>query len=821
MGSAAAHGGNPGTARARLGTAALGALAAAALCLPAAGGAHQSTGPTGFAAESWEPGPRSGDAVTPRAAPNPCPTSTDGGDPIAPDQVISGEFGTDLQGDYVMLPFSVPAGTDAVRVKYCFDQPENALPSASKHTLDLGIYDARSGPGDLWGGAEFRGWGGSSHPDVTVSPNGFSSEAEYLEAPKRHRRGHTTRGFVPGPMPTGEWAVELGVGAVASQADGDASGHVAWRVEIDLIDSTDYSDDPYVPAPYDPAPASGSPGWYAGDLHVHSEHSALGDATMTETFDFAFDSIAQGGAGLDFLTLSDYVTTSAWGEIGRYQGAHPGKLIARSAEAITYKGHINNHGSATWVDYRTGPIYERSGGGALTQLRGARPASEIFDAVHAANGFTQINHPETFPSEIPTFGSLCRGCSWDYSDADTQYTGVDAIEIATGPAGLNLSPLDPGPNPFTPLAIQFYEHALDTGAKIAAVGSSDSHNAGRASGGTTGGLTSSPIGQATTVVFADRLSEQGVEDGVEAGHTYVKLWGNDGPDLRLTAADPSSPDPAIMGDTVQADSTTFSTRVMGAGPGAARPGLYTLLLVKDGLPLLELPVSSDDFSFDFPSLGPGRYRLQVMRLTGVASIEAVSSPIYLESGGGPPPDTDGDDDGVPNDVDNCPLNANPGQQDIDGDGLGDACDADRDGDNIGNSRDNCPDVAGVAGHAGCPSPPATASTQGGSVADCSATLSGTPRRDRLTGSAAGDRILGSRGGDRLFGLAGNDCLQGQRGRDRLHGGPGADRILGGNGGDRIHARDGEVDVVRCGTGPDIAKVDGLDRVSGCERVRRP
>ena len=133
-----------------------------------------------------------------------------------------------------MLPFDVPAGTTAVRVRYCHDQPEAPTNARIKHVLDLGLCDARPAPGVLWGEPEFRGWGGSSHPDVTVSRNGFSSEAEYLANPRLHRQGHTTRGFRPGPIPAGEWAVELGVAAVASQAEGDSDGKVAWRVEIDI-----------------------------------------------------------------------------------------------------------------------------------------------------------------------------------------------------------------------------------------------------------------------------------------------------------------------------------------------------------------------------------------------------------------------------------------------------------------------------------------------------------------------------------------------------------------------------------------------------------
>lgn len=60
------------------------------------------------------------------------------------------------------------------------------------------------------------------------------------------------------------------------------------------------------------------------------------------------------------------------------------------------------------------------------------------------------------------------------------------------------------------------------------------------------------------------------------------------------------------------------------------------------------------------------------------------------------PETDADHDGVPDDTDNCPNNANSDQADADNDGIGDVCDNDIDGDGVLNNVDNCPLVSNAS-----------------------------------------------------------------------------------------------------------------------------
>jgi Ca2+-binding RTX toxin-like protein len=102
------------------------------------------------------------------------------------------------------------------------------------------------------------------------------------------------------------------------------------------------------------------------------------------------------------------------------------------------------------------------------------------------------------------------------------------------------------------------------------------------------------------------------------------------------------------------------------------------------------------------------------------------------------------------------------------------------------------------------------SLSGAAGARCATKLSGDEGANRIVGTVGGDRIKGGGGEDSIYGEGGADCLEG---------GPGRDRISGGEGNDEIRARDNAPDLVDCGPGDDVARVDKSDTVRNCESVR--
>jgi hypothetical protein len=81
-------------------------------------------------------------------------------------------------------------------------------------------------------------------------------------------------------------------------------------------------------------------------------------------------------------------------------------------------------------------------------------------------------------------------------------------------------------------------------------------------------------------------------------------------------------------------------------------------------------------------------------------------------------------------------------------------------------------------------------------------------------------VYGGSGSDSIAGSAAANLLDGGAGDDVIDGGAGSDELYGGAGNDRVVARDGRRDSVDCGAGDDVALVDTLDVVRGCELIDR-
>ena len=242
-------------------------------------------------------------------------------------------------------------------------------------------------------------------------------------------------------------------------------------------------------------------------------------------------------------------------------------------------------------------------------------------------------------------------------------------------------------------------------------------------------------------------------------------------------------------------------------------------------------------------------------------------------------DPDDDNDGVTDEFDSCPADPSTDRRDTDGDGRDNPCDPDDDGDGVPDEADSFPldpqrSLLPATGPpvGGVPSAGATDGDDllnGTPAADLicgffgNDTINGLAGNDTLWGDACGklaklqpaqalrdgndrifggdgndavygaggnDSLSGGKGNDKLFGGAGDDTLRGDAGKDRLDGGAGNDKLdsgkdagslAGGSGNDSIKARNRKKETVNCGAGRnDTATVDRIDRVRGCEKVRR-
>jgi hypothetical protein len=339
---------------------------------------------------------------------------------------VTGSFLPGTAPDWYAVPVDVPRGVSEIEVSYSYDRPEPSLPSGlAGNTLDIGVFDAHG----------FRGWSGGARSSFGIS------------------RSSATPGYLAGPIGDGRWQVLLGPYSVA------ATG-LHWQVAVTLHFGP--GGPRFEPAPAPRSVAGTGPGWYRGDLHVHSVHSD-GRDTLPEVL------AAARSAGLDFLASTDHNTSSAGLEWGRV--VPDDYLVVNGEEVTTRGGHWTALGipAGSWIDWRY-----RVQDGAFP-----RYAAQV----RALGGMVVACHPfSPFPGTTWTFG----------------YDDVDAIEVWNGPWTLD-----------DQTAVEQWHALLVAGHYLPATGSSDSHGAHQ------------PVGHPHTVVRAGSLATGALVDAIRQGRSWL------------------------------------------------------------------------------------------------------------------------------------------------------------------------------------------------------------------------------------------------------------------------------------------------------------
>ncbi len=459
---------------------------------------------------------------------------------------------------YLELPFAVPTGVGRISVAFRHDGADQ------RTTIDLGLRDPE----------RFRGWSGGARDRFTLAAT------------------DATPSYLPGPLPAGTWALVLGVPNLRA---GVTTRYVAeiW-LEPQNAPFTGLSE----------APLAAGPGWWRGDLHVHSGHSdgtcrsRRGAAVPCPLFKIIEAAAARG---LDFVALTEHNAASHAQGLRELQPFFDDILLIPGRELTTFQGHANLFGLTAPLEFRLGSP-------------GATDLNAVVDRAASLGAVVSINHPR-MPS-----GEACMGCGWR---GDVDPSRIDAVEVLNGGAMAAFG--GRAESPFS--GIGFWESLLDQGHQITAIAGSDSHDPDRP------GDAPGALGRPATVIWAHSLSQADLMTGLRAGRAFVDLTH---PGLAAFDIEARSEDArARMGgqlNTPAGQTTAFRVAVEGAPPAR-------LHVVEPGkvVEVLPLPAGAQaEVTFTRRSEGrPGWLRVELRDLEGV--LLALSNPIYLNAPAAPAP----------------------------------------------------------------------------------------------------------------------------------------------------------------------------------------
>jgi hypothetical protein len=350
-------------------------------------------------------------------------------------------------------PFDVPSGATRLEIDLDYTGRDR------KTVLDLGL----RGPSGL------RGWSGGRATSIHVSTLTASP------------------GYLPGPIEAGRWALVIGVPNIRPESQEMYTARVRIGQGPPVVRHRALRREP---------------GWFGGDLHLHTGHSDARGTSQTGTgipapVHRVLDRARE--AGLDFVAITDHNTAAHWVDVDRLQPFHDSMLLLHGREITTYRGHANAVGERAFTDF--------------VLPSPAVPLVPMLRRITADGAFLSINHPLRPDNET------CMGCGWnDTTDAALQ--AVHGIEVVNGEDWKG--PLYGWP---------FWVAALNRGHRLTLVGGSDDHTPDNDDDGR--------AGQPTTVVWARELSEEAIVEGLRRGRTYLRVGGPGGPAIEFTARTPT------------------------------------------------------------------------------------------------------------------------------------------------------------------------------------------------------------------------------------------------------------------------------------------